>query len=384
MLKSTFFFAFVMICSAQLAQGQQWERYKHLTDTTLISKELGFEKKITVTVPVEWQKNIDRQYPLVVVFDRQNQRSHGYILRTIDYLTSNEQMPSCVIISIASEQKYRYLETLHKATDPDGLLPQTEAFLFRELVPLAEQLFKASGFRLFIGHSRYGYFTTALFASRPAEVQAVISLSPFFEQTNVQLTDSMAALIQTPATANRYYRFGIGNDYPADYAKMDSVLRRHNNPQLNLKGILFPEADHNVTPGLTIGPALYDVFEHWSAIQARYMAIDTTKPAPFRILQQEIASHYGVPFAFSLGILNGKGWELYNKKRYREAIAAWELLLEYYPNFSEAWLYIMDARLKTKQDVKAAKQQFLTSLKDSQLYSAEEKKELMAEYEQLK
>lgn len=83
-----------MVVTATTVSAQQYERYKKLTDTTWVSSHLGFEKSISVTVPIEWQRGIDNDFPLVVIFDRQNSRSHDYIIRTIDYLTSNEQMPS--------------------------------------------------------------------------------------------------------------------------------------------------------------------------------------------------------------------------------------------------------------------------------------------------
>ena len=54
---------------------------------------------VALTVPLEWQEDIDRRFPLIVIFDSQNKRSHGYMLRTIDYLTSNEQMPASVIVT---------------------------------------------------------------------------------------------------------------------------------------------------------------------------------------------------------------------------------------------------------------------------------------------
>ena len=34
------------------------------------------------------------RFPVILLFDRQNERSFGYILRSIDYLTSTEQMPA--------------------------------------------------------------------------------------------------------------------------------------------------------------------------------------------------------------------------------------------------------------------------------------------------
>ncbi len=365
------------------ADAQEYERYKVLLDTTLFSEQLGYERPITVTVPFEWQKDIDKDFPLIVVFDRQNERSHGYMLRTIDYLTSNEQMPSCVIISIASDQEHRYRETLHLASDSNGLAEANEAFLFDELIPLAEREFKANKFRLFIGHSRYGYFTTAMLRSRTDQLNGVISISPVFTQKNVSLTDSVAMVIGTEHPSNLYYRFGIGNDYPQDYRTMEPVIASLRNPKLNFKGQLFKDADHNATPGLVIATALYDVFEYWSVQQSAYIRGKVNGPSTIKELEEQIVSHYGKPLRFSLGILNGKASEYFNNAEYAKAIDAWNLLLENYPNFSEAYLYIIESKLNLAEDVSAVAVTLKKSLEGSCVYTEAEKSELLAELEDL-
>jgi predicted alpha/beta superfamily hydrolase len=363
--------------------AQQFERYKRLSDTIIVSKELGFDKHIRVTVPVEWQKDVSKKFPLIVVFDLQNSRSHDYILRTIDYLTSNEQMPSSVIVSVESEQAYRYLETLYPVSDSKGLAIKNEGFLFDELIPLAEKHYKAGAYRLLIGHSRYGYFTTSLLFSRTSQLNAVISLSPFFTQKNVNLVDSIGNLQDIELNASRYYRFGIGNDCPEDFEKMETRLKTFNNPVFDLDGYLFKEADHNVTPGLTIGRALYEVFEKWAAVQNKYFTYDQDDTGIIQTLENEIRRSYGSTIDFSLGVLNGKGWYYYNKGAYNNAIEAWDRLVRSYPNFSEAYLYIIDAQHKLKMDSAAMVESFKASLARSQVYPEEEKRELMQELEKL-
>jgi enterochelin esterase-like enzyme len=363
--------------------GQDYERYKTLLDTTVHSKNLGFDKHLTITVPFEWQKDVERNFPLIVVFDRQNQRSHNYILNTIDYLTSNEQMPSCIVVGIESEQNYRYKETLHKASSADGRAQENEKFLFEELIPMMENEFKASQFRVFIGHSRYGYFTTSLFFSRLHDLNAVVSLSPFFTQKNVDLTDSIAGLKGRNCTAQKFYFYGIGNDYPEDFHKMDSAMNTLNHPKIQTEGFLFRQADHNVTPGLTIGPALYAIFEQWSAVQGAYLAEEQKNLQIIRPLEESIATFYGSKLAFSLGILNGKGWYFYNEGQFDKAIEAWEILLRSYPNFAEAYLYILDAQIQLKQDYSGTLTKFNRCLATSQMYSPQEKQELLEELKNL-
>lgn len=374
-----FFFGFL---TASLF-GQNYERYKKLIDTTITSKYLGFDKNITITVPFEWQKDMNRDFPLVIVFDRQNQRSHNYVINTIDYLTSNEQMPSSIIISVESEQRYRNLETLHKASVEEGLAMENEKFIFEELIPLIENKYNASSFRLLIGHSRYGYFTSSLLYSRINELNGIISISPFFEQKNVNLIDSIGTLKKQVFDSKKYYRFGIGNDYPADFVKMDAAIRELNSPLFDLKGFFFKEADHNATPGLTIGVALYEIFEEWSHIQSKYFSNEQKDLTIVDSLEREILSVYGNRLEFGLGILNGKGWYFYNEGQFEKAIESWEILMKAYPNFSEGYLYIMDAQMQLKKNFSQTAERFKVSLAKSNIYSGEQKGELMEELENM-
>lgn len=334
-------------------------------------------------VPIEWQKKSKNKYPLIIVFDKQNKRSNNYILNTIDYLTSNEQIPSSIIISVESEQRYRYLETQYKISDPNGLALENEKFIFDQLIPLTERDYKASAFRLLIGHSRYGYFTTSLFNSRIADLNGIISMSPFFAQKNVDLTDSISLLSTRSFPIKKYYRYGIGNDYPEDFVKMDSITKNIHNHFLDIKGYWFKKADHNATPGLLITTALYEIFEDWSAIQSKYISNTQTDLSIKSTLDKEILSSYGVKLNFSLGILNGKGWYFYNEKQYDKAIQAWKILLDSYPNFSEAYLNIIKAKVRLKQDCSETIKEFSNSLAASEFYNEKEKKDLEIELREI-
>ncbi|KIC64341.1 alpha/beta hydrolase-fold protein [Chryseobacterium taiwanense] len=364
--------------------SQNYERYRKLKDTIISSKYLGFAKKISITVPIEWQNDVNNTFPLIIVFDKQNQRSHNYIINTIDYLTSNEQIPSSVIISVESEQRYRYIETQQKISDANGHALENEEFIFDELIPLAEKDYKASKYRMLIGHSRYGYFTTSLFSSRINDLNAVISMSPFFFQQNTDLTNSIIKLNGLSFRAKKYYRFGIGNDYPEDFAKMDSVItQKINNPFLNMKGYRFKEADHNATPGLLINTALYEIFEDWSAIQAKYISNQQKDVGIKSSLDKEIVSNYGAKLNFSIGILNGKGWYFYNEKQYEKAIQAWKILINSYPNFSQGYLQIIQAQIQLKQNYLNTVNDFKKSLSNSTLYTDVQKKELQDELKEI-
>lgn len=377
---ATFFFTTGLSISAQ-----SYERYKPLPDTTIISSVLGYERKIRITVPSEYQDNLPgQQFPLMIIFDSQNKRSYNYILNTIDYLTSNEQMPSSTIIGVESTQLNRYRETQLLSNDSLGIAHLNERFIFEELIPLAREKYKASDFLVLIGHSRYGYLTSYLLTRRPRELNAVISLSPFLTELKVNLVDTLQHLLLASSLDHQlYYRYGIGKDYPKDYNLLQQMLKEINitTTSIDVKGTLFTEADHNATPGLTIGKALYDIFEYWNHQQNAFIDNGNQRLDILTELSQNIRLHYGKPLPFSLGTLNGKGWYFFNEGLYEKAISAWEIMLEEYPNYSEGYLYIIYAQQELKHDITVTLEKLKENLKSTAFYSDEEIKEILEEIE---
>ena len=365
-----------LLCAAHFTYAQQYERYKKFPDILFQSNALGYSKKLSITVPLEFQSDDSlKSFPLIVIFDSQNQRSYNYILNTIDYLTSNEQMPSAVIVGVESSEEKRYDETQLEISDQTAFGSKNESFIMNELIPFAENSLKTIDFNLLIGHSRYGYFTSYLLTKQSDQLNAVISMSPFTTQKNVNLSDSIAKLFSSySSTKNLYYRFGIGNDYPDNFLELNEMLNAIQSPAktANFKGKLFNEADHTVTPGLVIATALYEVFEFWSNQQNEFIKNDNKNSSSLNVHLDKIQQHYGSKLNFSLGTLNGKGWYFFGEEEYEKAIEVWELMMASYPNFAEGYFAIMDAKIQLKQDYAQTLKKLKACLLVTEFYTEDE------------
>lgn len=368
-------FTITLVCLlAQSLFAQHYFRYKTLEETSLTSKYLDSKKKISITVPIEWQENIPNTFPLLILFDRQRKSDTDYILHTIDNLTNNEQMPSVIIISIESDLTKRTAETTYSISHREGLAEKNEQFLFEELIPLAIKSYKANAFTLFIGHSRHGFFSTSLFQSRIHDLNAVISFSPFLYESNINLLDSLSMLSQTHFNGTKYYRYAIGNDNITTYYDLDSVFSKKNNTYLNTKGLLFENADHYTIPTLGISQSLYEIFEYWAIEDKKN--IYTSNIKSFNL---KMKTHYGQELKQSLFTLNKMAWQHYENSNYNMALNIWRSLIELYPNFSEAYLSIIQTEKKLNKDYNNTIQAFKKSLKASILYSEFKKIELLDE-----
>lgn len=379
-LITIFCLPFTKYCS-----GQALERYHTLKDTSLISKNLGYKKHIQITVPVEYQENLPQSFPLIVIFDMQNQRQYQYILKAIDFLTANEQIPSAVIVGVeAGSGSRRYRETQLKVSDTSGMGEKNAAYIFNELIPLLRGSFKASPFTMLIGHSRYGFLTTYLLAKHPQELNAVVSISPFMQQPNFNLTSTLTLEIKKNEPRHMvYYRYAMGNDYPDDYKQLTNELKAPDfKPKnFNADGWWFPQADHNTTPALTITRALYEIFEYWYSCQKQYIDDGNKNVGSIDELKQKIKTHYGTSLSFSLGILNGKGYAFYNKADYANAILAWRQLVSQYPNFVQGYINIAKCQKTLGESTEQTISEFKANIQQSSIFNAEQKGSLLKETE---
>lgn len=198
------------------------------------------------------------------------------------------------------------------------------------------------------------------------------------------MTDSISKLNNLNYKAKKYFRFAIGNDFPDDFNKMDSAIKKNiNNPKLDIKSYRFKEAHHDTTPGLLISNALYEIFENWYSAQSKYSSVKQNELSIKTSLEQEILPNYGMNLNFSLGILNGKGWHFYNEKQYDKAIQAWQILMDTYPNFSEGYLNIINAQIKSNKSYLKTAEHFKKSLSESEFYTEKQKKDLEEEIKEI-
>jgi hypothetical protein len=366
-------FSFIIISAAFT---QRYESYKKLKDTTFQSSSLGYEKDISIVVPKEWDPSLSKRFPVILIFNKENESINNYIINTIDYITTNSQMPSCIIISVASPFKYNYTETAYQVSTSSGKAKKNEAFIFDELLPFAAEKLKANSFRLLIGHSRYGFYTTSLFVNRIQDLNAVIAFCPSYKQEKINLADSSIHYKPKNDQAVKYYRAGVESDHIEDYEEFE---RQVDKSYFNIKATEFKYVYPDVVPGLAIAPALYDIFNFWAEEQRKYDNRGKFNPAELAEINKNIELHYGEQMSLSIGVLNGKAWGFFTRGSYEDAIRAWELLLNEHPSFLDAFMGIISAQSEVRIDNKKRLSAFRKCVKEATYFTKKEKKELLRE-----
>ena len=386
---------FILLLIGKISLGQtESEYYKNPIDTTFNSKALNENREITVILPRSFSKENASKYPLIIVFDRQNKKIFREIFESINYLTSFSEMPESVIIGISSKTNQRYIETSFKVSEENGKAENMISFLYNELIPWAEKEFYCNSTKIFIGHSRFGYFTSYLISNKINDLTGVISCSPFFIQSNVNLVDSLKnKLDKTKLNHTVYYRFITGDsvtDSKEDYELMKSCLEHSKKSEnFNWKGFEFYNAKHMAVTGLGIMPALLEIFDYWSDEMNKVLSekniVFNRREKEF--FSQKMETHYGAKIGLGIGNINGIAYKYYNDKKYADARLTWEILLEEYPIFIDSRIRIADTyatennKLDAIKNYKIAKQE-LNKYSFYHFYTLKEKEELINEIEE--
>jgi len=383
----SYFLLFIFYPLSLLAQTKS-DYYNAPIDTILASKSLNKKEEITIILPRAYRKDKSTKYPVIIVFDRQNRKEFREIYESINYLVSFDGMPESIIIAIKSDN--RLLETSFLPSKENAQGEQMIGFLYDELIPWAEANFNTGKSRIFIGHSRFGYFSSYLLQNKLTELTGVISCSPWFSELNINIVDSLKEKLQKKhLTHEVYYRFVP--DYSVsgnkDYLLMKSSLSNESVKNFNWKGIEYEYANHLLTPGLSVMPSLLDIFGYWNTEQMNIFINDTVSftANDYEVFVDKMRDHYGDKLGLGINQLNGIGFTFYNNKKYEAAIETWKILLNEFPMFAQGYVNIANAYKKEGKNAEVIKncKEAMSQLKTNTFYSSEEKEELVQEIKDL-
>ncbi|MFN3795390.1 MAG: alpha/beta hydrolase-fold protein [Chitinophagaceae bacterium] len=388
MTKTTLVLFCLLFTSFAFGQAES-DYYQAPKDTTISSKFLGEKRNISVILPKSFSRAKATKFPLIVVFDRQNKRIFRQTFEAINYLVSFDEMPEAVVIGISTENNQkRFLETSFNASNDKAIGENLIRFLYEELIPWAEAELNCGSNRIFIGHSRFGYFSSYLLANKLNDLTGVISLSPFFVQPNVNVVDSLKSRLLTAKLSHTvYYRFITGDSTTdtKEYTLMKSFLTKPKTVKnFDWKGVAFYNAKHMAVPGLGVMPSLLEIFDYWSDEMNK--VLQSEQPFTSDVydgFRQKMKNHYGDGIGLGLAVLNGIGYKFYNIQKYRDARVTWLLLLQDYPMFTDAYINI--ANTYSKEGNKSAAIDFYEKAKQelsyNTFYGKEQRQEMLAAIE---
>lgn len=259
-----FFFLLFLSCSVR---AQDFSSYEKPLSMGLFSEKLNDSVSLEITLPKELKNQSGKEYPIIYLLDRQLSSNYAYNLSTIDYLSTLQWMPNSIVVGITFSYKNRNSWTV--PNESGGKADDFIFFIEKELNNELKKKYPISNFNLLIGHSRTAIFSSYALSTRPDFFNGIIasSVSNFDFGDEWQQKQFEAFLNKIPSSSHKYYYyFSVGEKAYGDLHEpsVDTLNAYLNSKKLpaNLEwNYSKHQIAHELTPGVTVGKALSDIFK---------------------------------------------------------------------------------------------------------------------------
>jgi len=168
-MKKILLLTFCLIGSLSMAAQTIYEEFN--------SRKLGETRKLKIQLPRNYQTNVEKVYPIVLVLDA------GYLFEpvagNVDYFGYWEDMPESIVVGVMQEES-RYDDC---AYDETNFFPAEQGadffeFIGLELIPYIDENFRTAKFIIAVGHDFTANFINYYLFKDPPLFNGYISLSP--------------------------------------------------------------------------------------------------------------------------------------------------------------------------------------------------------------
>lgn len=239
---------------------------------SLLSGTLDEQRDYLVHLPVSYDQQPDRRYPVIFVLDGSSQDVHTAASAAL--MDSIGVMPEVIVVGIPNvsghsrQRDYTppgMLQDLDDKDSPEGRADAFLAFVRDELIPEIDEHYRTSSTRMLAGNSRGGLFVVYALATEPALFDAWIANSPALWRNDGEMVQRLDRfLMDHPALHARLF-LSLGseeNDKMKDaFLRAISVLRKRAPASLHWWAQLTPGASHGNNAELATPVALRWLFD---------------------------------------------------------------------------------------------------------------------------
>jgi len=183
------------------------------------SVKLGESRQLKVQLPRNYNDNLDKKYPLVVVLDG------DYLFEAVagntDYYSYWEDMPEAIVVGV-NQFGTRYDDCLY--SEQNSMPVETGAAFFEfigmELIPYIERNYRTANFRVAVGHGHTANFINYYLLKSQPLFQGYVVISP-------ELAPNMLDYIPEKLDASRtkiFYYLANTNHDSASIKDMTNTL----------------------------------------------------------------------------------------------------------------------------------------------------------------
>lgn len=243
--------------------------FSQKTTMSFDSNALGESREITIGLPLSFEKNPNKKYPLLILLDGEYLFDPFY--GALNYGAYWDDLPETVIVAISQNKKNERADD--SDFNPESGLPSEKGanffeFIGSELLPFIEKKYRIAPFRIIAGHDvTAGFLNFFLYKENPI-FNGYISMSPeFATDMETRIPEKLAAIKQPVY----YYQSNGDGDIKKlqeSIKKLDTNIKMLKNPLINYKFDDFKGASHYSLVLHSIPNALYQIFDSYKPISS--------------------------------------------------------------------------------------------------------------------
>ncbi len=345
-------FILVIFCVTVL-NAQQF-----LNPEPISSQFLNEERPYLVYLPHSYSDTIhvQKKYPVVLLLD--GHYHYWYSINTIDFLSRNNIIPECIIVSVINTDRTRDLTPTHSIIYYDGTenkdVLKTSGggenflkFINEELVPTIDKNYNTMKLKVFVGHSFGGLTVAQSFLSNSSPFNAYISMDPSMWWENGLCLKQLKSVKTLSNTKSWYMSAANNNEFKIDTTNTRNIqvgfnellLEQPNDIRTKLQ--IYEDENHQSVTLKSLYDGMRFTFSSYKITTAMKEDVVTFK-AHFKQLSKE----WGEEFKPSEALINNNAYYLIRQGKFNIALDFFKLNIELYPQSYNVYDSIADCYLK--------------------------------------
>jgi len=251
----------VMFLSIQFVSAQT--KYEEFP-----SVKLDQERQIKIQLPRNYEKNIEKTYPLFIVLD--GDYMFEAVAGNVDYYSYWEDMPEAIVVGV-NQADTRMDDSLYSDQNflPVGSGANFFEFLGLELIPYLNETYRTANFRAIVGHGETANFLNYYLFKDDPLFHAYIAISPdLAPEMETRITERLLQF----ESQKFYYLATSDNDLRAvkkGVEVLNTNLSSIENPKLQYDFDNFEGPSHYSVVAHAIPKALESIFNVFQPISKK-------------------------------------------------------------------------------------------------------------------
>ncbi len=283
---------------------------------SLQSKILNEGRSMLVYLPDDYQR-VEKKFPVIYVLDGNENFKH--VCGAVNFLSSRGYIPSSLVVAIINVDRTRDFSPTHIEQVPtSGGAELFHQFLNKELIPYIDNTYKASSYRVLVGHSFGGTFATYSLLEHTDVFNSYIAISPFLMwDENVMLNTAINELPKK-FRDHKVFFMTLGNE-PNYFSTIDefvALINEKNPRNLSFHYRFLKEENHTSIPYLSTYYGLQAIFSEWQLPDAIMKKGLTAIDKHYNNLSEQMGYEIKTPER----VLNTLGYTYLNQNKVNKAI----------------------------------------------------------------